>query len=108
LATEQTRKLFDQLRSRYDYVIVDLPPLTPVVDVRATSALVDCFILVVEWGRAKIDVVQHALHSAPNVYENLIGVVLNKTDIKSMARYDAHRSDYYSDDHYVHYGLTVD
>ncbi|HJP67373.1 MAG TPA: polysaccharide biosynthesis tyrosine autokinase, partial [Sphingomicrobium sp.] len=104
--TEQMRKLFDQLRSAYDYVIVDLPPLSPVVDVRATSALMDCFILVVEWGRTKIDVVQHALHTAPNVYENLTGAVLNKTDIKSMARYDAYRSDYYSDSHYTRYGLT--
>ena len=105
-ATEQMRELFDQLRSTYDYVIVDLPPLTPVVDVRATSVLVDCFVLVVEWGRTKIDVAQHALHTAPNVYENLTGVVLNKTDIKSMARYDAYRSDYYSDSHYARYGLT--
>jgi hypothetical protein len=60
----------------------------------------------VEWGRTKIDVAQHALHTAPNVYENLTGVVLNKTDIKSMARYDAYRSDYYSDSHYARYGLT--
>lgn len=104
--TEQMRKLFDRLRSTYDYVVIDLPPLTPVVDVRATSALMDCFILVVEWGQTKVDVVQHALHTAPNVYENLIGVVLNKTDIKSMARYDAFISDYYSDSHYPHYGLT--
>jgi exopolysaccharide transport family protein len=105
-ATEQMRKLFDRLRSTYDYVIVDLPPLTPVVDVRATSALMDCFILVVEWGQTKIDVAHHALHTAPNVYENLIGVVLNKTDIKSLARYDAYRSDCYSESHYAHYGLT--
>jgi exopolysaccharide transport family protein len=106
LTTDQIVKLFDKLRSTYDYVIVDLPPLTPIVDVRATSSLVDCFILVLEWGRTKIDVVQHALHAAPNVYENVVGVVLNKTDIKAMARYDAYRSDYYSDSHYVHYGLT--
>ena len=69
LSAEQTRKLFDKLRTMYDYIIVDLPPLTPVVDVRATTALIDCFILVVEWGRTKIDVVEHALHTAPNVYE---------------------------------------
>lgn len=106
LTTEQMRKLLDQLRSTYDYVIIDLPPLTPIVDVRAASSLVDCFILVTEWGRTKIDVVQHALHTAPNVYDNLIGVVLNKTDIKAMGRYDAHKSDYYSESHYVHYGLT--
>lgn len=106
LMTEQMRKLFERLRSTYDYVIVDLPPLSPIVDVRATAPLVDCFVLVVEWAKTKIDVVQHALHTAPNVYENLVGVVLNKTDIKSMARYDAYAGDYYNEDHYLHYGLT--
>jgi succinoglycan biosynthesis transport protein ExoP len=106
LSAEATRSLFNELRSAYDYVIVDLPPLTPLVDVRVTSPLIDFFILVVEWGRTKIGVAQHALHTAPNVYENLIGVVLNKTDIKSMLRYDAEHSDYYSDTHYTRYGLT--
>jgi capsular exopolysaccharide synthesis family protein len=105
LMTEQMRKLFEHLRSTYDYVIVDLPPLSPIVDVRATAQLVDCFVLVVEWAKTKIDVVQHALHTAPNVYENLVGVALNKADIKSMARYDYYTSDYYNDDHYLHYGL---
>jgi len=106
LSAEQTRKLFDKLRATYDYIIVDLPPLTPVVDVRATTPLIDCFILVVEWGRTKIDVVQHALYTAPNVYEILIGTVLNKTDIKAMARYDNnYGSDYYSNEHYTRYGL---
>jgi exopolysaccharide transport family protein len=106
LMTEQMRRLFERLRSTYDYVIVDLPPLSPIVDVRATAPLLDCFVLVVEWAKTKIDVVQHALHTAPNVYENLVGVVLNKTDIKSLARHDYYTSDYYNDDHYLHYGLT--
>jgi capsular exopolysaccharide synthesis family protein len=106
LLADATRKLFDRLRASYDYVIVDLPPLSPVVDVRATASLMDCFILVVEWGRTKIDVVQHALHTAPNIYESLIGAVLNKTDIKAMGRYDSYTSDYYSDDHYTHYGYS--
>jgi polysaccharide biosynthesis transport protein len=106
LMTEQMRTLFEHLRSTYDYVIVDLPPLSPIVDVRATARLVDCFVLVVEWAKTKIDVVQHALHTAPNVYENLVGVALNKTDIKSLARYDYYTSDYYNDDHYLHYGFT--
>jgi exopolysaccharide transport family protein len=106
LMTEQMRKLFERLRSTYDYVIVDLPPLSPIVDVRASAPLVDCFVLVVEWAKTKIDVVQHALHTAPNVYENLVGAVLNKADIKSMARYNSYTSDYYNEDHYIHYGLT--
>jgi succinoglycan biosynthesis transport protein ExoP len=106
LSAEATQSLFNRLRASYDYIIVDLPPLTPLVDVRVTSPLIDCFIMVVEWGRTKIEVAQHALHTAPNVYENLIGVVLNKTDIKSMMRYDSRRSDYYSDSHYTRYGFT--
>ncbi len=107
LSAEQTRKLFDRLRASYDYVIVDLPPLAPIVDVRATTPLVDCFILVVEWGRTKIDVVQHALHTAPNVYESLIGTVLNKTDMSAMKRYDSYRNDYYNNEHYTRYGQTT-
>ncbi|MCK1716786.1 AAA family ATPase [Bradyrhizobium sp. 141] len=106
LCADTISKLFDRLRADYDYIIVDLPPLTPLVDVRATSSLIDCYILVVEWGRTKIDVVQHALHTAPNIHESLIGAVLSKTDTKAMARYDGHRSYYYHDSHYIRYGLT--
>ncbi|AMA56719.1 AAA family ATPase [Bradyrhizobium sp. CCGE-LA001] len=106
LCAEAISKLFDRLRTQYDYIIVDLPPLTPLVDVRATSSLIDCYILVVEWGRTKIDVVQHALHTAPNIQDSLIGVVLSKTDTKAMARYDGHRSYYYHDSHYIRYGLS--
>ena len=106
LASEATKKLFDKLRTNFDYVVVDLPPLAPIVDVRAAAHFIDCFMLTVEWGRTKIDVVQHALNSAPNVYEGLIGVVLNKTDIKSMKRYDSYHSDYYDNKHYARYGYT--
>ncbi|MCI4677063.1 polysaccharide biosynthesis tyrosine autokinase [Rhodoblastus acidophilus] len=106
LASEATHKLFDRLRAAYDYVIVDLPPLSPLVDARAAASFTDCFVLVIEWGRTKVDVVQHALHNAPNVYENLVGAVLNKTDVKAMTHYDSHRSDYYSDRHYARYGAT--
>ena len=106
LCADAISKLFDRLRAEYDYVIVDLPPLTPLVDVRATSSLIDSYVLVVEWGRTKIDVVQHALHTAPNIQDSLIGVVLSKTDTKAMARYDGHRSYYYHDSHYIRYGLS--
>ncbi len=87
LFAESTRKLFEKLRASYDYVIVDLPPLTPLVDVRATVPWIDGYILAIEWGRTNIDVVQHALHSAPGVHRRLIGAVLNKADMSSIARY---------------------
>jgi succinoglycan biosynthesis transport protein ExoP len=106
LAAEQTKILFDKLRTNFDYVIVDLPPLAPIIDVRATAPLIDAFILAIEWGRTKTDVVQHALHMAPNVHEALIGAVLNKTDMKAIRRYDTYHNDYYSNKHYARYGYT--
>ena len=67
------KRLFVRLRESYDYVIVDLSPIVPVVDVRATTHLVDSYVFVVEWGKTKIDVAEHALNSARGVYDNLVG-----------------------------------
>jgi succinoglycan biosynthesis transport protein ExoP len=87
-------------------VIVDLPPLAPIVDVRATSKFIDSYFMVVEWGETKVDVVQHALSSADTVYDNLNGVILNKTDMNSLTRYDIHRDKYYFNKYYKRYGYT--
>jgi capsular exopolysaccharide synthesis family protein len=103
LCNEKLKLLFDELRATYDYVIVDLPPLAPVVDARTIAGLLDRFVLVVEWGRTTADVVEHALNSAPSVYEGLLGVVLNKADMKAMKRYAVY-NDYYDHKHYVRYG----
>jgi succinoglycan biosynthesis transport protein ExoP len=100
------KKLFEQLRENYDYVVVDLPPLAPIVDVRATTHLVDSFIFVVEWGRTKIDIVEHALGHAQAVYENLLGIVLNKVDMNIFGRYANLRENYYYNRQYTRYGYT--
>jgi len=106
LACESTRILFERLRQAYDYIIVDLSPLAPVVDVRAMTHLVDSFVFVIEWGRTKIDVVEHALRMAPGVYDNLLGVVLNKADLKLLGRFESHRRQYYDNRHYSRYGYV--
>jgi Mrp family chromosome partitioning ATPase len=87
-------------------VIADLPPLAPLIDVRATPHLIDGYFLVIEWGRTKIDVVQHALNAAPTVYERLFGAILNKANMEHMGRYDVHRSKYYLNKHFARYGYT--
>jgi succinoglycan biosynthesis transport protein ExoP len=106
LASQPTKQVFEQLRDEYDYVIVDLSPLAPVVDVRAMTHLVDSFIFVIEWGRTKIDVAQLSLTTAKGVYENLLGVVLNKADIAKLGRYEHYRGNYYHNRYYAKYGYT--
>ena len=105
LASDAMKRFFDRLRESYDYVIVDLSPIAPVVDVRSTTHLVDSYVFVIEWGKTKIDVAEHALNSARGVYDNLLGVVLNKVNLKLLNRYEGHGNYYYSR-HYAHYGYT--
>jgi polysaccharide biosynthesis transport protein len=107
LSSAQTKKLFEQLHANYDYLVVDLPPLAPVIDVRATGHLVDFYFLVVEWGSTKIDVVQHALSRARPVHENLAGTILNKANMEQIGRYDMRRREYYDNRHYARYGYTT-
>jgi succinoglycan biosynthesis transport protein ExoP len=106
LASQNTKDLLERLRASYDYVVVDLSPLAPVVDARVMMPLVDSFILIVEWGRTKIDVAQFALNQARKVGDNLLGIVLNKADMKTFGRYANLYESYYNNGHYARYGYT--
>jgi succinoglycan biosynthesis transport protein ExoP len=87
LTSVAMKRLFQRLREAYDYVIVDLSPLAPVVDVRAATHLVDSYLFVIEWGKTKIDVVERALYASHGVYGNLLGVILNKVDFVRLRTY---------------------
>ena len=76
------RTFLDKIRGRYDYIILDLPSITSVVDVRASVDIVDTYILVVEWGRTSIKTVQRVLGSAQHVCNKVLGVVLNKVTLR--------------------------
>ena len=100
LSSDAMKQLFQLLRSRYQYIVVDLSPLAPIVDVRATADFIDSYVFVVEWGVTKIEVVQQSLQEAPRIYENALGVVLNKVDMDAISRYDGERAYYYTAKYY--------
>lgn len=104
LASHSFKLLIDQLRRDYDYVIVDLPPVAPVVDVRATINFVDSYVYVIEWGRTGINLVQHQLAGMPEVHGRLLGVVLNKANVKVLERYEYYYGSYYHRKYYARYG----
>jgi polysaccharide biosynthesis transport protein len=103
LGSELTKSLIDSLRASFDLVIVDLPPLVPIVDARAAAHLVDGMILVIEWGRTKINIVRHALDTAPNLQRAIIGAVLNKTNMDNLPQYDVRHKGMYKNEYYARY-----
>jgi succinoglycan biosynthesis transport protein ExoP len=106
LASRPMEQLFVKLRQTYNRVIVDLSPLAPVIDVRATLKIVDTYVLIVEWGRTEIGVVVEALQGAPRLSEHLLGVVLNKTNLSTLSRYNAYGGGYYYNKYYSRYGYV--
>ncbi|RZN05363.1 exopolysaccharide biosynthesis protein [Bradyrhizobium genosp. SA-3] len=106
LASKAMHALVTLLRSKYDYVVLDMPPMAPVVDVRVTSSFVDSYVFVVEWGKTKIDVVRHNLRSSPEIHDKLLGVILNKADTKALARYESYHGRYYYQKYYARYGYV--
>ena len=101
LASAAFQTLIEKLRKTYDYVIIDFPPLAPVVDVRATTQVVDSYIYVVEWGKTRMNLVQDRLLGCPEIHDRLLGVVLNKAKVNVLERYES----YYGKSYYrKHYG----
>ena len=108
MVSKTAKTFFEKLRNSFDYVIVDLPPLAPIVDTRATVPLIDSYIFVIQWGATNIDVIDHALGREPAIYENLLGVVLNNVDVKSLKSYDKKNASIYQNSHYSQYGYVVE
>jgi succinoglycan biosynthesis transport protein ExoP len=106
LLSEAMERVFQRLRERYDRIVLDLSPVAPIVDVRGTGKLVDSYLLVIEWGRTKSDVVERAIAEMPAFQHKLIGAVLNKVDIRMMTRYGRAEGDYYYNRYYKQYGYS--
>jgi succinoglycan biosynthesis transport protein ExoP len=97
LASDPAKDLFDGLRKKFDYIVVDLSPLAPVVDVRATTHFIDSYVYVIEWGKTPVEAVERTLGGARGVAERLAGCVLNKVNMRVMSRYEKYQAaDYYS------------
>ncbi len=96
LGSQRMKDVLESLRRHADYVILDLPPLNPVVDAKAVARRIDGYLFVTEWGRTARRVVRQTLEAEPAVREKCVGVILNKVDLEKMKLYRSYGSeDYY-------------
>ncbi len=103
LASAGMRTVLRQARQAYDWIVLDLPPLGPVVDARAIVGQIDAFVLVVEWGRTTRRLVRATLEADRNIRNKCLGVVLNKVNLRQLKLYDACGSKAYYDGEYSSY-----
>ncbi|WP_246333620.1 Wzz/FepE/Etk N-terminal domain-containing protein [Aureimonas mangrovi] len=80
-------KLLGELRAEFDHIIVDLPPIGPVVDAKAFAPFADSLLLVLRWGETPRALVQSALSDDPEITGKLVGALLTATDLDDLRRY---------------------
>ncbi len=105
LGSNEVVALFDLLREHFDYIIVDCPPLSPIADARMTIRFVDAYIYVVAWGQTKIEVVDQTFREAPELFDHVAGVILNKVNMNALGRYEVHRGAAYHRTYFAKYGI---
>ncbi len=92
LGSAQMRRLLDIVGETFNYIVIDSPPIASFTDGVLISSLVDGVLLVVHGGKTSRQVVKRTRQMLHEIGAKIIGVVLNKADVRS--------SDYY----YYHYG----
>ncbi|HMF67748.1 MAG TPA: polysaccharide biosynthesis tyrosine autokinase [Phyllobacterium sp.] len=97
LSSPGMKKLLDEARGIFEYIIIDLPPLGPVVDAKAFAQFADGFVMVAEWGVTPRALVKTILQSETEIAPKVLGMVLNKVDMKRLAKY----SSYGSSEHFM-------
>ncbi len=90
-------RIIGWFREHYDYIIIDLPPILIIPDVRVLSETIDHIVYVVEWGKIHQQSIAEALKSSPELNDLIIGSVLNKVNIKKIKKYGGY---YYGSNYY--------
>jgi hypothetical protein len=62
-----------------EWVVLDLPALAPITDVRAAAQGLTGILLIVEWGRTGERQLREALHALGSAHAKLLGVIVNRT-----------------------------
>lgn len=85
-------RVLSRLREQFDYIFIDSPPVIPVSDALRLSTMVDGVVLVVKAQATTRDVLKEACSRLNYAQAKVLGVVLNRVDIKN--------GDYAYDQHY--------
>jgi succinoglycan biosynthesis transport protein ExoP len=82
LGSQQMGHLLDELRAKFDYVIIDAPPLLPVTDAAVLSKLADGAIVVARHGVTTRQQLTQAAADLHRIEARLLGVVLNRMPVR--------------------------
>ena len=107
LESNEMKELLAELRTRYDYVIIDTPPVLLISDALAITPITDGTVLVCRHNVSYVSDVTRALNTLQFAKANVLGIVVN--DYKAPATgkfYGGYKKYYYYNSYGYSYGST--
>lgn len=83
LESQQMLDFLEELKAKYDIILIDSPPIIAVTDSEVLSKIVDASILVVSANTTEADLMTKAVELIKNENKTFIGTVLNNFSYKS-------------------------
>lgn len=87
LGSLAAKKLLNELRAKFDYVIVDSTPLLAVTDAAILAAAADGVLVMARFGQTKREQLTHAVESLRDVGASLLGAVFTMTPTRGGGSY---------------------
>jgi len=84
LSSASMQRLIEEAAEKFDYVVLDSPPVLHVTDARILASQVEVVVLVAHGGVTPYEAVKHAKEHLRQANGNLIGLVLNNVDFSSV------------------------
>ncbi len=100
LSSPTMERLLKDLCGRFDYLVLDSPPLLAVTDATVLSALVDGVILVVESGVTPRNALVRSFRMLQDAGGRVLGTVVNKMDLRHDGYYGYSYRRYYGSYHH--------
>ena len=83
------------MREKYDYVIIDTPPLGSVIDAAIVATVSDGAVLVIAANQVSYKFAQNVMDQLRKTKVKIIGSVLNKVDLSENGYYGKYYGKYY-------------
>ncbi|MBC8465972.1 polysaccharide biosynthesis tyrosine autokinase [bacterium] len=82
LASEKMHTLLDELRSQFDFILIDTPPILVCSDSRIIAEYVDGMIVIAKVESTNIKALDHSIQLTKHLNIDILGIILNQVEFR--------------------------
>lgn len=96
LGSDTMKRFVEELRNRFDFIVIDSSPLLPVNDTKAIATLADAVLLAIRWEKTPRDAVSQSVRMLADVGAPVVGVAFTRANAERYRYYSYGYQNYHS------------